>query len=82
MKETGWPFDDRPPAMKVWEVYKTGRIMLCEMNPHPRGWEVRCYLSGEFHYSRVSRTRQEADEEAAAKKQELLDLGWTDRPTV
>lgn len=56
--------------------------MSCEMNEHPLGWEIRCYLRGDFHDSHVSRTREEADAEAEAKKQELLALGWTERPPM
>ena len=33
---------DRPPARLLWEVWKSGRIMSCEMNEHPPGWEI-CY---------------------------------------
>lgn len=80
MKEPGWPFGNRPPAKLLWEVWKTGRIMSCEMNEHPLGWEIRCYLCGEFHYSHVSPVQFAAEEEAEAKKQELIALGWTDRP--
>lgn len=56
--------------------------MSCEINEHPLGWEIRCYLRGDFHYSYVLKARQLAEEEAEAKKQELLDLGWTHRPPV
>lgn len=63
----------------MWEVWKTGRIMTCEVNAHPFGWEVRCYVSGDFHYSRVHPVRFAADEEADEKKRELLAAGWTDR---
>ncbi len=66
----------------MWELWKTGRIMSCEMNEHPLGWEIRCYLRGDFHYSRVSRTRDGAEQEAEAKKQELIALGWTGRPPM
>jgi hypothetical protein len=42
MNEPGWPFGNRPPAQLLWEVWKTGRIMSCEMNEHPLGFEIRC----------------------------------------
>jgi len=35
------------------EMWKDGRIMSCEMNDYPLGWEIRCYLQGDFHYSHV-----------------------------
>ncbi len=82
VKEPGWPFDNRPQAKLLWELWKTGRIISCELNEHPLGWEIRCYLRGDFHYSHVSRTRELADGEAEAKKQELVALGWTNRPLV
>jgi hypothetical protein len=63
-------------------MWKTGRIMSCEMNEHPLGWEIRCYLRSDFHYSHVSRTREGAEQEAEAKKQELVALGWTDPPPM
>lgn len=44
----GWPFGDRPPHKLVWELWKTGRIMSCEMNEHPLGWEIRCYPTGQM----------------------------------
>lgn len=31
MKEPSWPFGNRPPVTLLWEVYKTGRVMSCEM---------------------------------------------------
>jgi hypothetical protein len=55
--------------VQLWEVWKTGRVMACEINEHSLGWEIRCYLRGDFHYSRVSRTRVEAEQEAEAKRQ-------------
>lgn len=56
--------------------------MSCEMNEHPLGWEIRCYLLGDFHYSHVQPLRHLAEDEADAKKQELLALGWGDRPPM
>ena len=56
--------------------------MSCELNEHPLGWEIRCYLRSDFHYTHVSRTRELAEGEAEAKKQELIALGWTDRPPL
>jgi len=55
MKEHGWPFGNRPQGRVLWEVWKTGRIMSCEINEHPLGWEIRCYIGGQFHYSHVYR---------------------------
>jgi hypothetical protein len=82
VKEPGWPLGNRPFATLLWELWKSGRIMSCEMNEHSLGWEVRCYLRGDFHYSHVSRTRGLAEQEAEAKRQELTALGWTDRPPM
>jgi hypothetical protein len=47
--------------------------MSCEMNEHPFGWEIRCYLRGDFHYSHVSRTRELAEQDAQTKRRELSD---------
>lgn len=35
--EPGWPFGNRPTPRLLWEVWKSGRIMSCEMNEHPIG---------------------------------------------
>ena len=80
MKEPGWPFGNRPPPRLLWELWKAGRVMSCEMNEHPLGWEIRCYLRGDFHYSNVQRSQHLAEAEAAAKRKEFVDLGWTERP--
>jgi len=82
MREPGWPHGNRPRATLLWEVWKTGRIMSCEVNEHPLGWEIRCYVSGDFHYIHVHPVRFEAETEADEKKRELLALGWTDRPPM
>jgi hypothetical protein len=78
MKEPDWPFGNRPTARLLWELWKTGRVMSCEMNEHPLGWEIRCYLRGQFHYSHVHPHPHLARDEAEAKKQELIALWWTD----
>jgi hypothetical protein len=82
MIEPGWPHGNRPPHTPLWELWKTGRFMSCEINDHPLGWEIRCYLRGDLHCSQASWTRELAEGEAEAKKQELLVLGWTDRPPM
>lgn len=82
MKEPGWPHGNRPKAIVLWELWKAGRIISCEMNEHPFGWEIRCYVGGEFHYSHVHPVRFAAEEEAEEKKQELIARGWTDRPPM
>ena len=56
--------------------------MRCETNAHPLGWEIRCYVAGHFHYSHVQPLRDLAEAEAEAKRQELIGLGWTDRPPM
>lgn len=82
MKEPGWPFGNRPAPRLLWELWKTGRIMKCEMNSHPLGWEIRCYLGDRFHDSRVHTLLAAAEDDAEAKKQELIALGWTGRPPM
>ena len=73
--EPGWPRGNRPTPRLLWELWKVGRVMSCEMNEHPLGWEIRCYVGGNFHYSHVSPLRHLAKEEAEAKKQQLVDRG-------
>ncbi len=82
MKEPGWPFGNRPPARLLWEVWKSGRIMSCEMNEHPLGWEIRYYVRGDFQSSQVFEGVARAETEAHDRKQELFTLGWTDRPSM
>ncbi len=82
MKEPGWPFGNRPPARLLWEVWKSGRIMSCEMNEHPLGWEIRYYVRGDFQSSQVFEGVARAETEAHDHKQELFTLGWTDRPRM
>jgi hypothetical protein len=82
MAEPGWPRGDRPPHVTVWELWKTGRIMSCEINEHPLGWEIRSYVGAEFRHSRVSGTRAEALEEAERQRRDMIELGWTGRPPM
>src|SRR5215216_4688654 len=63
VKEPGWPHGNRPPATLMWEVWNTERIMSCEINAHPFGFETRCYFGDNFHYSRVHPVRFAAEEE-------------------
>ena len=44
---------DRPPARLLWDIWKNGRIMSCEMNEHPPGWEICYYARGDFRSSQV-----------------------------
>ena len=48
MKEPGWPFGNRPAPRKVWALWKSGRVMECEINGHPLGYELRIYMGGTF----------------------------------
>lgn len=82
MREPGWPRGDRPPAKLLWELWKAGLVMSCEINEHPHGWEIRCYVGGEFHYSQVHAHPHLARDEAEMKKHELLERGWADRPPM
>ncbi len=82
MTEPGWPFGNRPPHQLLWELWKPGYVMSCQINEHPLGWEIRCYLRGNFHYSHVATTRELAEEEAEAQKREVVELGWTNRPVM
>ena len=75
MKEPGWPFGNRPLARVLWELWK-GRVASCEMNEHPLGWQIRCNVNWEFHYSHVAPLRHLAEEEAAANKRHLVDHEW------
>ncbi|MGH7339421.1 MAG: hypothetical protein ACREKH_02935 [Candidatus Rokuibacteriota bacterium] len=54
--------------------------MSCELNEHPLGWEIGCYLRGEFYYSRVHPARFAAEAEAEERRRELLADGWAERP--
>jgi hypothetical protein len=81
MREPGWPHGNRLPATVMWELWK-GRTFSCEINQRPFGWALRCYVSGDFHYSRVHPVRFAAQEEAEEKKQEPIAAGWTDRPPM
>lgn len=80
--EPGWPFDNRPTPRRVWSVWKTGRLMECEINEHPLGFELRVYLGFDFHYSHAHPTRELAEAEAEQRKRELLEEGWTDRQSM
>ena len=82
MKEPGWPFGNRPPATRLWELYKAGRVMTCEINAHPLGHEMRLYLRGEFQSAQVFATFELAEAEAVDMKRELVEAGWTDRPPM
>jgi hypothetical protein len=79
-REPGWPRGNRPPHHVMWELWKPGKIMSCEINDHPLGVEIRCYLRGEFYYSRVHPVRFAAQEEAEEKRRELLDAAWSEHP--
>lgn len=82
VSEPGWPFRNRPTPTKLWSVWKTGRLMECEINAHPLGHEVRVYLQGDFHWSRALPTLEDAVREAENRRRELLAEGWTDRPST
>jgi hypothetical protein len=82
MNEPGWPHGNRPAASLLWELWKPGYVMSCEMNEHPLGWELRCYMRGDFHHSQILPSPDLAREEAEAKMQEFVGLGWTRRPTI
>jgi hypothetical protein len=56
---------------------KDARIMTCEINPHPLGYELRISLGGELYYSRVHAARDLAVTEAAERRRELEETGWT-----
>lgn len=46
----------------------------------PLGHELRVYVSGDLHYSRVHRALADAEFEAAERRRELLERGWTEQP--
>jgi hypothetical protein len=50
--------------------------MEAEINAHPLGHELRVYVSGSLHYSRVHRALADAEAEAEGRKQELSARGW------
>ena len=68
MKEPGWPFGNRPPARLLWELWKSGRIMSCELNEHPQGWEIRYYVRSDFQSSQVFEGVARAETEAHDRK--------------
>lgn len=77
--EPGWPFGGRPTPERVWSLWKTGWLMEAEINAHPLGYELRVYLRGDYLYSLVHPTREQAEAGANERKRELLAEGWADR---
>jgi len=71
VREPGWPFGDRPTPRLLWEVWKAGRVMSCEMDTHPLGVEIRTYQTGEFQSSQVFEFTELAEAEAAQRKREF-----------
>jgi hypothetical protein len=65
--EPDWPFGNRPRPRRIWSLREAGRLMECEINEHPLGHEVRVYVQGDFHYSRVHHTLEAAEAEAAKR---------------
>ena len=80
--EPGWPKGNRPPYRVVWELWKVGKTMRAELNPHPLGHEVRLYIADEFQSSQVLPTIEEAEREAEGRRQEFLAAGWSTRPPM
>jgi hypothetical protein len=79
MKEPGWPRGNRPPHRVAWELWKAGKVMRCEMNPHPLGHELRLYVADEFQSSQVFPTIGDAEGDADDRKREFLAAGWSVR---
>jgi hypothetical protein len=61
--EIGWPRGNRPAPIRKWEVSKNASRMLCEINQHPLGWEIRFSYRGEFYRSQVHWTLELAEAE-------------------
>jgi hypothetical protein len=82
MREPGWPHGNRSVARTVWELWKPGHIMSCEINAHPLGYQLRLYMRGEFLSSQVFETLEQTEADAEAQKQEALARGWAARPPM
>jgi hypothetical protein len=49
----------------------------CIITNHPLGHELRVYVGGGLRYSRVHRALADAEAEAAERRREVLERGWT-----
>ena len=58
--EPSWP-SNRPAPIRKWEVSKNASRMLCEIDQHPLGWEIRFSYREEFYRSQVHPTRELAE---------------------
>lgn len=82
MTEIAWLVGARPRPRPMWSVWKTGRLMDAEITEHRNGYELRIYIQGDSHYSRVHTSRELAEADAVERERELLAEGWIERPLI
>ena len=82
MKEPGWPRGDRPPHRVLWELWKPGHVMRCELNAHPFGSQIRIYQRDEFQSSQIFPTIEEAERDAEEQRRRFVAAGWAERPPM
>jgi hypothetical protein len=71
------PFPNRQPTHRVWVLWKTNRVLKCEIKHLVSGYAVRIYLGGKLYHSRFDTASAEAYTQAADLKRMLLADGWT-----
>ena len=76
--EPGWPRGNRPPHRVLWELWKPGCVMRCELNEHPLGHEIRVYHRDDLQAAQVFPTERDADD----RRRELLAAACATRPPM